>query len=401
VPSADCFANSACLVRGGESEIIDMSTVDRTILEAPATPSARPRDVDSPPNGAHRRGLNSILILTAAALGVAALGFYLYLPGLYEVGTDDAYVDAHMVSVVPKVAAYVSVLHVNDNAKIKQGDLLVELDPRDFQVAVDSAAADLKSAEANAANNDAQLKEQQAVIVQSEAAVAGDRAALEFAQQELQRYGSLADKGFGTEQRLQQAQSDIGQRQAALRRDIAALDAARAHVAVIEAEGQQARAAIARQRAALAQAELNLSYTKIYAVETGTVANKTVEVGNFVQPGQVLFSTVPGSVFVTANYKETQLTNVRPGQEVIVRIDAFPGLRLRAHVDSIQRGTGSQFALLPPENATGNFVKVVQRIPVKVTFDDPGEAMQWIAPGMSVETTIVISQRPSWLSWVP
>jgi membrane fusion protein (multidrug efflux system) len=294
----------------------------------------------------------------------------------------------------------VSALHVDDNSKIMRGDLLVELDARDFQVAVESAAADIKSAEANAANNEAQLKEQQAIIAQNEAAVAGDRATLEFAQQEVQRYGSLANTGFGSEQRLQQAQSDIGQRQAALMRDRAALDAARAHVSVIEAEGQQAQAAIARQRAALAQAQLNLSYTKIYATERGAVANKTVEPGNFVQPGQVLFSTVPDTLFVTANYKETQLTDVRPGQAVTIRIDAFPGLRLRAHVESIQRGTGSQFALLPPENATGNFVKVVQRVPVKMTFDDPGEAMRWIAPGMSVETTITIAERPGWLSWM-
>jgi len=365
---------------------------NQTTLEAPATP----KELEA----THRHGLKSALMLTGAALGVAALGLYLYVPGLYEVSTDDAYVDAHIVSVVPKVAAYVLAVHVNDNSKMKRGDLLVELDPRDFEVAVESAAADLKSAEANAANNEAQLKEQQAIIAQSEAAVAGDRATLEFAQQELQRYGSLANTGFGTEQRFQQAQSDIGQRQAALRRDQAALDAARAHVAVIEAEGQQAQAAITRQRAALAQAQLNLSYTKIYAVKKGTVANKTVETGNFVQPGQVLFSTVPETLFVTANYKETQLTDVRPGQAVTIRIDAFPGVPLSAHVDSIQRGTGSQFALLPPENATGNFVKVVQRVPVKITFDDPAEATQWIGPGMSVETAITIAERPRWLSWM-
>jgi membrane fusion protein (multidrug efflux system) len=344
--------------------------------------------------------LKSALILTGAALAVATLGLYLYLPGLYEVETNDAYVDAHIVSVVPKVAAYVSALHVNDNSKIQRGDLLVELDPRDFQVAVASAAADLQSAEANAANNDAKLKEQQAIIAQNEAAVAGDQAMLEFAQQELHRYGSLANTGFGTEQRLQQAQAEIGQREAARKRDMAALEAARAHVAVIEAEGQQVQASIVRQRAAVAQAQLNLSYTKIYATRPGSVANKTVEAGNFVQPGQVLFSMVPDSLFVTANYKETQLTNVRPGQAVAVRVDAFPGLRLRGHVDSFQRGTGSQFALLPPENATGNFVKVVQRVPVKITLDDPGEAMQWISPGMSVETRIAIAQPPRWLAFL-
>jgi membrane fusion protein (multidrug efflux system) len=373
------------------------------IVEATATlqqSEAAHRDAEGSSATHRRHRLKSALILTGAALAVATLGLYLYLPGLYEVETNDAYVDAHIVSVVPKVAAYVSALHVNDNSKIQRGDLLVELDPRDFQVAVASATADLQSAEANAANNDAKLKEQQAIIAQNEAAVAGDQAMLEFAQQELHRYGSLANTGFGTEQRLQQAQAEIGQREAARKRDMAALEAARAHVAVIEAEGQQVQASIVRQRAAVAQAQLNLSYTKIYATRPGSVANKTVEAGNFVQPGQVLFSMVPDSLFVTANYKETQLTNVRPGQAVAVRVDAFPGLRLRGHVDSFQRGTGSQFALLPPENATGNFVKVVQRVPVKITLDDPGEAMQWISPGMSVETRIAIAQPPRWLAFL-
>ena len=147
----------------------------------------------------------------------------------------------------------------------------------------------------------------------------------------------------------------------------------------------------------MAQARLNLSYTKIFAVEAGSVANKTVEVGNFVQPGEVLFSIVPNALYVTANYKETQITDVRPGQPVTIHVDAFPGREFRGRVDSLQRGTGSQFALLPPENATGNFVKVVQRVPVKITFDMPAEALRWIAPGMSVETTIDVAQPPWWL----
>ena len=146
------------------------------------------------------------------------------------------------------------------------------------------------------------------------------------------------------------------------------------------------------------QAKLNLSYTTIRASDGGSVTNKTVEVGNYVQPGQVLFSVVPDELYITANFKETQLTDVRPGQRVMVRVDAFPSLRLQGRVDSIQRGTGSQFALLPPENATGNFVKVVQRVPVKITFDDPGEALHWISPGMSVEARIYTATPPAWLS---
>jgi membrane fusion protein (multidrug efflux system) len=370
--------------------------------EAPSVPHVVPdahHDAVGASSFKPRHNRWSFVSLGLAAAGLVGVALYLYVPSFYEVGTNDAFVDAHVVSVVPKVAAYVSALHVNDNSKIAKGDLLVELDPRDFQVAVESAMADLKSAEANAANIDAQLHEQQAVIEQNAAATVGDQAMLEFSQQELQRYQSLASTGSGTEQRLQQAQSDIGQRQANLRRDVAALDASRAHVAVLETQGRQAQAAIDRQRAALAQAQLNLSYTKIYATQAGSVANKTVEVGNFVQPGQVLLSAVPDVLYITANYKETQMTSVRPGQPVTIRVDAFPNLRLKGRVDSIQRGTGSQFALLPPENATGNFVKVVQRVPVKVTFDDPGEAIKWISPGMSVETRITFAMS-RWLDFL-
>jgi membrane fusion protein (multidrug efflux system) len=343
-----------------------------------------------------RQGRRSLLALALGAIGLIGAALYLYVPRLYEVETDDAYVDAHVVSVVPKVAAYVVALHVNDNSHFVAGDLLVQLDPRDFQVAVNIATAELESARATAANTKAQLTEQQAVIAQAEAMLLGDRANLAFAQQQLRRYGSLATSGAGTTERWQEAEADISQRQANLQRDLAAAKAARAHVTVLQAQAQQAQADIDRQQAALAQARLNLSYTRITATEAGTVANKAVEVGNFVQPGQVLFSAVPNTLYVTANYKETQLTDVRPGQKADIRVDAFPDLHLHGHVDSLQRGTGAQFALLPPENATGNFVKVVQRVPVKIVLDDPGEVAKLLAPGMSVETTIVIARPPRW-----
>ena len=314
-------------------------------LEAPTHPQAAadtnnagPKVVPSAPQ--HRR--HSVLALCLGAIVLGGVGFYLYVPGLYVVSTNDAYIDAHIVSVVPKVAAYVSALHVNDNSKFVTGKLLAELDPRDFLVAVDSAKADLESAKANASNIETQKIEQQAVIAQNAATVTGDQSALDFSKQELQRYGSLAHSGFGSDQRYQQAQSDIGQKQAILQRDGALLEASRAHLAVLETQHQQTLAAIDRQEAALSQAQLNLSYTKIYATAPGSVANKTTEVGNFVQPGQVLFSAVPDALYVTANYKETELTNVRPGQAVTIRVDAFPSSRLQGHVDSIQRGTGAQ-----------------------------------------------------------
>jgi membrane fusion protein (multidrug efflux system) len=262
------------------------------------------------------------------------------------------------------------------------------------------ASADVKSAEANAENVKAQLQEQQAIVAESQSAVDGDQATVDFAQQQFDRYKSLASNGSGTVERFQQAESDVAQRRATLQHDMAALAAARAHQGVLKTQELQTEAAVERQQAALAQAELNLSYTKISAAEAGSVANKTVEVGNYVQPGQVLFSIVPDTVYITANFKETQLTNVRSGQRATIRVDAFPGLRLEGRVDSLQRGTGSQFALLPPENATGNFVKVVQRVPVKITFNDLGEALRWISPGMSVEARIYTADPPAWLGFL-
>jgi membrane fusion protein (multidrug efflux system) len=370
----------------------------RALTQPAGLETAQPNEVKSTPVA--RPGWSSFVLLALAAAALVVGGVYLYLLDFYGVETDDANVDAHIISVVPKVAAYVSALHVDDNSQVASGEVLVELDQRDFLVAVDAAVADKANAEASAANIEAQLSEQQSLIVQNESAVSGDRATSGFAQQQLQRYADLANKGSGTVQRWQQAQADSDQQQAGIQRDLAALAAARAHIAVLETQGREVQATIDRQQAALAQAHLNLSYTKIYAVEAGTVANKRVVVGDYVQPGQVLFSIVPYTIHVTANYKETQLTDVRPGQPVTIWVDAFPGLRIRGHVDSIQRGTGSQFALLPPENATGNFVKVVQRVPVKIIFDDPAAALQWISPGMSVETRISLSQPPWWLKWL-
>lgn len=370
---------------------------DQTVLREKSSPPVPPAVAGKTPSSHNIAPSRRFFFTGAVLLLVAILGLYFYVPGFWQVSTDDAYVNAHVVSVVPKVAAYVSKLLVNDNSKVARDELLVELDPRDFAVAVDMANADLKSAEANASNIEAQIKEQQAIVTESQSAVDGDRAVLDFAQQQFYRYKALATSGSGTVERLQQAESDVGQRRAAWQHDLAALDAARAHQAVLGTQLVQTKATIERQQAALAQAQLNRSYTQIRATEAGSVANKTVEPGNYVQPGQTLFSIVPDTLYITANFKETQLTHVRPGQHATIRVDAFPNLRLKGRVDSLQRGTGSQFALLPPENATGNFVKVVQRVPVKITLDDPGEALRWISPGMSVEAKIYTAEPPGWL----
>ena len=322
---------------------------------------------------------------------------YVYVPSLYFVETDDAYVQADTVSVAPKVAGYVTALHVTDNSYFKANELLVEIDPRDFEVALRSAEANLQSAEASKANVLEQRSEQTHLIAEAQANVQSDRATLEFAQQQLARYRTLANDGAGTQEQFQQAMLVIGERKANLEHDLAALAAAQAQVGVLQSQAQQADAVIAGDQAAVAQARLNLSYTKIYATADGSVANRTVQGGNFVQPGQTLFSAVPTETYIIANFEETQLANLRVGQPVRVRVDAFPNKRLEGHIDSFQRGTGSYFALLPPENATGNFVKVVQRVPVKIVLDGPADELRSISPGMSVEPTVMIAEPPRWL----
>jgi membrane fusion protein (multidrug efflux system) len=312
----------------------------------------------------------------------------LYLPGLFVAQTDDASIEADTVTITPKVAAYVMALQVTDNSAFKSGQLLVELDPRDFLTARDAAEAALEGDLAQADSANAQLGAQAQTVAADAAKLPGDRADLAYAEEELARYGTLAKSGAGTEQQWQSAEADFGVRQASVLTDQATLAAARAQLAVLRADLRIAMASAAAARAALAQAELNLGYTKIFAPLSGTVANRSVQVGNYVQPGQALFSAVPDEVYVIANFKETQLAGMRVGQHVRITVDAFPGVVLHGHVDSFQRGTGAYFALLPPENATGNFVKIIQRVPVKILLD--GSVPKGLAPGMSVEVGVTI-----------
>jgi membrane fusion protein (multidrug efflux system) len=344
-------------------------------------------------------GIRHIAGLSAcAALILVAL--YIAVPGFYAQTTNDAYVDAHVVSIIPKVPAYVQTLHVDDNSSVKPGQLLVELDPREYAVQLSQAKASLADAEGK-------LQEARDEIPVADAQVAQQRAELEVAQANaklaainLSRLESVSDMRAISSQRVDEGKSAAASTRAATLAAQVRIAGAQAQAKLARSKAATARAAVEQARAALNQAALNVSYTKIYTTEAGSVARKSVEAGNFVQPGQLLLSLVPRHLYVIANYKETQLTRVRPGQRVSIDIDAFPRLRLHGHVESIQRGTGSRFALLPPENATGNFVKVVQRVPVKIEFDDPGEALRWISPGMSVETRIFVREQPRWLGFL-
>jgi membrane fusion protein (multidrug efflux system) len=411
-----------------------------------------------------------IVLLIAAIVGIR---YWLYARS--HESTDDAFIDAHITPVSPKVSGYIAKVHVQANQQVKKGDLLLEIDPRDYEARLDQAKAALEAGEARLkeaqtgvaltrANTQANVQEASGTVQQARAGVEASRAqaaaertrvaqagaAIGSAQANLQqaqaqvdaaeaelvraradveRYQELYSKDEVSRQRLDQAiatartaeaqteaarqraaaaasqvnESRAAQRTAAetARRaevqissaqgqvreaqgKLAAANTAPQQVAASQAQAQTATASLEQLRAAVAQAELELSYTKLYAPDDGRVTNKSVEEGALVQSGQPLMAIVPGDVWVTANFKESQIGRMRPGQPVEITVDAYPGKTFKGHVDSIQAGTGARFSLLPPENATGNYVKVVQRVPVKIVFDEPPDPQHLLAPGMSV-----------------
>lgn len=435
------------------------------------------QDSPNPQNGRRRPRKRTILRL-AIGLGIiaAVIAIHYYLHAVSHESTDDAFLDSSIVSISPRVSGHVAKVYVTDNQKVAAGDLLLEIDPRDFQARLDAARASLQADEAanrsrsidvdltstsstagldeaNAAVAAAQAMVQNAAALaaaaesrqgEAQAQVAFAKAALGQAQAEIQaveakheqashdlkRFEEMAQSNTISPQQLDHAvtaermaaaeykaaRSKVDTQQSMLQQAAAALKAARdnvnqaraqlaarraqaeqatarltsarsapAQVAKSSSQAEESKADVEKSRAEVEQAELNLSYTRIRAPMDGYVTKKSVDPGAYVQQGQSLMAIVAPQVWVTANFKETQLTHMRPGLPVTISVDTYPDAVLHGHVDSIQRGTGSRFSLLPPENATGNFVKVVQRIPVKIVFDEPEELAKYLlVPGMSV-----------------
>jgi membrane fusion protein, multidrug efflux system len=344
------------------------------------------------PAAVRKFNFRKLLMAGAAVAALAGAGWYgfdYWTVGRYLVSTDDAYVKADNTTVAPKVSGYLHEVLVADNEPVRAGQVLARIDQRDFNVALDQARADVAAAQAAIASKQAQLGVQQAVIDAAKATVDVDKATVTFAAQENKRYTDLATTGFGSVQNAQQAQSRNAGAQAAIARDTANLASALKQVDLLKAEIVQANAALARAQALQSQAELNLEYTSIVAPIDGVVGNRSLRIGQFVQAGTQLMSVVPvAGAYVVANFKETQLTDVRAGQAVEIAVDTFPGQIVHGHVDSIAPASGQEFALLPPDNATGNFTKVVQRIPVKIALDlDEGSVVE-LRPGMSVIPTV-------------
>jgi len=422
-----------------------------------------------------------LLIAAIVLLLIIIFGGREYLYARSHESTDDAFIDGHIVEISPRVAGHVTKVYVNDNQEVKEGDLLAELDPRDFQARLDQAKGQLAAAEgresaatANVAltrktssagiqqassgvtaaqsgvqNAEAQVRAAQERAAQARAAITTAEANARQAQAQIKaaqaeanrtaadvtRYQELYSKDEVSKQQLDAAiaaaqsaaaqltaaqdrataaetqvsearaaaataEANVAQMQAQVKEaranvgqaqgKLAEASAAPQQVAVSQAQAGTASGDIEQIRAQVQQAELELSYTKIYAPSAGRVTKKTVQEGAYVQVGQPLLALVPSDLWVTANFKETQLDYIRPGQPVEVEVDAFPGKTFKGHVDSIQRGSGARFSLLPPENASGNYVKVVQRVPVKIVFDEPPDPHYPLGPGMSVTPEVKV-----------
>ncbi|MGO4567162.1 HlyD family secretion protein [Rhizobium sp. 2YAF20] len=372
----------------------DIEPTSAPTLEAgkPAriTETAQPLATGEAP--ARKRGGRSLL-LGATAIALIAAGAYYghdyWTVGRFHISTDDAYVKADTSSIAPKVSGYVAEVVVGDNEIVKAGQALARIDDRDYQTALDQAKADVAAAEATINAKQASLDIQQSTIAAARATIDVDRANETFAEQNDRRYAGLATNGFASVQTAQQAAAQIASAKAAIIRDSASLDAASKQVDLLKAELAQSRATLAHSQAVQHQSELNLSYATIVAPVDGVIGNRTLRVGQYVQAGTQLMSVVPTrAAYVIANYKETQLTDVRAGQPVDIDVDMFPGRTYHGRVDSLAPASGQEFALLPPDNATGNFTKVVQRIPVKITLDADSVAAGDLRPGMSVQPSI-------------
>jgi membrane fusion protein, multidrug efflux system len=335
---------------------------------------------------------------------VAAVGLYLYAQSASYESTDDAFIAAHTIEVAPKIAGKVDAVYVKDNQLVKKGDPLVQIDPRDYDAQLDQKQAALESVKAEATSAQAAVDQQIANVRSLQATLEQDRAD----EQASQAQADQTSDDLRREQDLYNTHvvsiQDLIHSQVANRSAEANLESAKKKVASGDAQLTEGQAQVrtfqalvdyvlAQEKqngASVESAKLNDSYTKVYATETGRITHKSVEPGDYVQVGQSLLALVPSEIYVTANFKENQLRLMRPGQPVEIEVDALGGRKFEGHVDSIQMGSGAAFSLLPPENATGNYVKVVQRIPVKILFDQAPDVGLPLGPGESVVPTVKV-----------
>ena len=373
--------------------------------QAPQPQQAAPRP-EQMPNGANNSP--SLALIWLGAVAIAALLYYginYFATTLTSETTDDAFIAGHVVSIAPRISGQVSAVHVVDNEFVHSNQLLVEIDPSDYQTtlgqkqaASDSAQSNLKAAVAGYNLMKVKVTTAQANARESKADAEASAATAARAQADFDRAKQLIKENTISPQEYDQykaaadeSQDNLNSAKAKAASDESKVNEAQAQLDAAKAEADAMLAQLNESKTQVDSAQLNVSYTKIFAPCDGLVTRKQVETGDYLQTGQTIFSLVPKDVWVTANFKESQLRDMAPQQKVLVNIDALGGRALSAHVDSVQAGSGAVFSLLPPENAVGNYVKVVQRVPVKIVFDQPLPADKTIGPGLSVIPTVLTS----------
>jgi membrane fusion protein (multidrug efflux system) len=324
-----------------------------------------------------------------ALLGAGWFGYDYITVGRYLISTDDAYVRAYNTTLGAKVSGYVSEFMVDDNVKVFAGDVIARIDDGDYRLAVDAARDKIATQQATIERFDRQIAAQRTAVEQAQAQLASAQAAQKRMQLEFERQQALAGRDFASRQTLEQSIANRDQANAAVQSAQAAIDGAVANVDVLQAQQKEAARTLDELKTALAKAERDLSFTEIRAPVDGVVGNRAAQPGDFVQTGQRIAALVPlGDVFIDANFKETQLARLRPGQPVSIKVDALPGESVNGVVASVSPASGAVFSLLPPDNATGNFTKIVQRLPVRIKVPADVAQRGVLRPGMSVVVSV-------------
>jgi membrane fusion protein (multidrug efflux system) len=401
----DISLRSVANARDSEDGAQVLSSEDGTVPAASKALEARSRE-PAPPAGAREISPNianedepkpklSKRRAILATVLIAALGFggyyanYWWTVGRYFVSTDDAYVRADLSVISAKVSGNITAVPIKDNLNVREGDILAQIDDRDYKNAVDTARSKFATQEATIERLKRQAGAQFAAIDQSKAQLLSAKASLVRASADFERAQTLAQQEFGSKQRLDQARADRDQGQAAVKASEAAQQSAEANLGVLNAQVKEAEGVRAELQSSLDKALLDLSYTAVKAPFNGVIGNKAVQVGQYVQPGTRLLSLVPlDTAYIEANYKETQLDRIRPGQAADVAVDAAGGRVFHGYVESLAPASGSQYSLLPPENATGNFTKIVQRVPVRIRVEGDAIREGVLRPGLSVVTYV-------------
>jgi membrane fusion protein, multidrug efflux system len=376
---------------------MSLDEIDRSAPDVTGKPGAETQlEAEMPSRGRpggravrSRRPLRLVAALVAAAAALVG-GVSWWLDARQWETTDDAFIDAHMVMIAPQVAGRVAQVLVGDNQRVVAGQLLVRIDPAYFQAQLDQATANREAAAGSLAQAEAQHAADLADARQDRAGVVAAEATAANAAHQLDRTQSLVQREFASRQQLDNDLANARSTSANLVGAQQKLAAAEAQLEVVRSQIATAKANLKSAAAQQQEARLNLGYTRVVASEAGRIANKNVATGDYLQVGQNLMALVPLKVWVTANFKETQLDRMRIGQPVNISIDSYPDKVFRGHVDSFEAGSGAAFDLLPPENATGNYVKVVQRVPVKIVFDTPPDPHFPLGPGMSVVPSVKV-----------